>query len=160
MKNSSVSANRMLCGTFRLYNWIWNNVNSRIISLPKMLEREILFRIPYQEVDIGTEFSIQTRKASIIYIAQQEGEKCGWSRACLQENGWKELHSTVDVNLIQKHKNGIVEGVMVELKLWHKKSEKNQEIIIPATTTEQTIAAIFVAEGEYLYWLYNKGDKE
>ena len=65
-----------------------------------------------------------------------------------QENGWKELHSTVDVNLSQKYKNGIIEGVMIELKLWHKQTVENQETLIPATTTEETIAAIFVAEGE------------
>ena len=121
------------------YHSIWHDVGSRIVSLPECLKDEILFSLPYTDSPYkGTEFTIKTRKASVIYIAQQEGEKCGWSQTSLLANGWTELLAFVEVDWTQ-------------LKLWSKKVEENEITTIPATTTEETAAAIFVAEGEHLY---------
>ena len=104
-----------------------------------------MFQLPYEKIKKGTVFSINTHAPSAdIYIAQKEGEKRGWCDFGLIGQNWSQKDGKVRAIFA-----GDRPSVLSLSKIWHTKiNGQPASAKLPKVITPETIAAIFVVEGE------------
>ena len=103
-----------------------------------------MFQLPYENIQKGTVFSIFSREPSAdVYIAQKEGEKRGWCAFELIRQSWSQKNGKVRVMFA-----GEGPSVLGLSKIWHTQTKgQPASTELPPLITPETIAAIFVVEG-------------
>ena len=140
-------------------------MRSPITHLPEFLKNEILFRLPFNDIEEGTIFNIITLWPSTIYIARiKDDENCGWPKDALEDSGWELLANHGDyVEIFGKDLL-----MWRRFELWRKMVGENEGTTLPEIkeaserpTELKSAVAIFVVEGIEPHFKYiNKSKSE
>ena len=123
-----------------------------ISKLPKFLRGSVLFKFPYDEIPLGTEFSVTAPPLSEIYIVHQKNS--GWNDSFLCDHP-SLLHkdgkgAVFDRRWISIKDEVLLQNRPMKLNILCRKTGDDKCTILPPISEFRSIAAIFLKEGRFI----------
>ena len=116
---------------------MWSDRDYKITKLPAFLKGSTSFRVKIKAHPKGTTISIITRQPSTLYVAFELGQgRDGGFDTSLPSNGWTLVAGSVETTCCSLN------------RILTKSLEIGETTILPATTTNQLVHAIFVAKSK------------
>jgi hypothetical protein len=113
---------------------VWSDRNYVFGSLPALLVGSLFFKGPHEAVASGTVIKVQVTHNAHIFVAFESGSRSGGFADSLPGVQFAKTGETIQWNL-------------ETMEVW-RKSVNAGEVVLPATTTSQTVVSIFLKKRE------------
>ena len=123
-----------------------------ISELPEFLRGSVLFKLPYDEIPLGTEIFVSAPPLSEIYIVHQKNT--GWDESFLCNHPSLIVKdrkgSVLDKRWISMEDEVLLQNPAMKLNILYRKTGDEKCTVLPSITECRTIAAIFLREGRLI----------